>query len=173
MRISDAQGVLFFPVINLDLPTVKITLQQQLRFSLVVGTQKISGLAVVSFGIHRKLIWLRGYHQKTKPAGTRPFLPEHVIHLFVTDISPCASKVDPAFLPRDGIILTNRFGRKLFFAVFASANLRYREAQPGIFTTATDDFSTIQSFTKDGSIAQTSINGLQHLPVIFSQLLLS
>jgi len=100
-------------------------------------------------------------------------LPENVIHLFVTDISPCTSKVNPGFLPGNGIILTNRFGRKLLFAVFASANLRYRETQPGILTTATDDFSTIQLFTKDGSIAQTSINGLQHLPVIFSQLLLS
>ena len=139
LSVSDTNGILLFTMINLNLPAIKITLQQHPGIALSVGAQKIGRIAVIPFGIHRCPVRLRGNHQQTKRAGSRPPLPQNIENLFVPNVAPCSSEMNPARLPGDRLILSNRFRRKPLFAVLAPSSLRGRKTQPCIFPTTTDN----------------------------------
>jgi len=144
LGVTDANGILLLAMIHLNLPPVKIALQQGPGVASQVGTQKIGRITIVPSGVHRGPVRVQGNHQQAKEAPSRPSLPQHIAHLFVPDLAPCASKMNPARLPCDRIVLPHRFRRKSFFTVGTSSSLRGREAQPCIFPTTTDNVHTLQ-----------------------------
>src|SRR5208283_1376481 len=78
------------------------------------------------------------------------------------------SEMGAARLPGDRLILSDRFGRKPFFAVYTSSFPGDRKAQPCILPAPTDDVYARERLQKDGTIAQTTVNSNDHLPLFCS-----
>lgn len=140
LSVTNANSVFLLAMIYLDLPPVKIALQHSLRLAFEIRTQKISLVMMVPPGVHRSPVRLWGNHQEAKESASRSSLPQDVADLFVPDVAPCASKMNPALLPGDRLVLSDRFGRKPLFAVYAPSSIGDREAQPCILSATTNDF---------------------------------
>ena len=169
LSVADAYSVFLLPMIHLDLPPVKIALQQGPSIAFKVGAQKIGRVMVVLSGVHRGSVGLRGDHQQTQEAASRPSLPQDVADLFVSDVAPRTSEMNLARLPGNRVVLSDSFGRKPFFAVYTPSFPERRKAQSCVLPTTANNVYARERLQKDGAIAQTAVNSNDHLSCFCSK----
>src|SRR5512135_2573012 len=85
LSLSDAKDGFFIPMVDLDLPTIKVTLDQVPSRAVNIGRQQIARLTIISRCVGRKPIWdWSNDNQPQLPsAGSSP--PKNSFHDFVTD----------------------------------------------------------------------------------------
>src|SRR5579884_3068551 len=116
----------------LQLPAIKIDLQQRLGFSFAVSTEQIGRLAIKRFAFKGLTVSRRSDHKQSQWSFAAPFSPQHIKYFLIVYVSPLSAVKYPLGFPPDLIVESDRFGSEALVAVDFSAFIGGK-TQNGIF----------------------------------------
>src|ERR1035441_2424298 len=148
-------------MIDFDLPTVEVDLQQLLDGMLEIGGQQESRLAIIQLAALTLAVGSGRHYQQSQWAPARAALPVHPGHLFVAYFSPPAPIEDFGLLPSPLLILPHLLGSEFLGAVKAAPPLRGSPAQHRILARAGDQLGAIPRGAEARAVAETAVAG-QH-----------
>src|SRR3989442_152917 len=99
LSLSHAQNTFFITMIDLDLPSIEINLNERSGATVQVCHQQVSGLPVVDARMRRKLVRLGSDYNQAQLSSAAATFPKHPLHWFVPDVPPVSPKVNLGFSP--------------------------------------------------------------------------
>src|SRR5262245_10334079 len=148
-------------MIDFDLPTVEIDLQEGTGRGGHRGGQQIGRFAIVEAAAFAFAVRSRSNHEQTHRTSARSSLPMNSGEVFVTNYAPITAIKDPGLFPGQSIILTHLFGSELDLVVEAAASGRCTEAERCVPASAGQHFRSFNRGTKDSAVAETAV-GCEH-----------
>src|SRR5438876_2644267 len=156
LGLADAQPVFFFAMIDLDLPAIKVSLQQTRDRTFQVRGQQISGVAVVGARLLRQLVRLGRHHDQPQGAGAGGPLPQHPRHQLVANPAPLSRIAKAGALPGVMVLLADLLGRQ-DLSVLAALASGGGKAQPGVLAAAGQQGDAFPFGAEHGAVAIASI----------------
>ena len=97
LSLAHAQEVLFVSMIDLDLPSVEISLNQSRCIgtgSIRVGGQQVSRVAIVGTCVRGELIGHGSDNEQPQSSGASAAFPQDALDLFIAECSPLSAEID-------------------------------------------------------------------------------
>src|SRR5215468_5470575 len=129
LSLSDTQQVFFFLLIDFDLPTIEVSLENGNDIGSRIGDQQVSGLAVEAMPM--SVIGQGRDDDQAQRKALSATTPEQWADGFVAELMRATGGKDSSALPRNGVVLTHLFGRPQILAVDAppaAARLSFRQS---------------------------------------------
>src|SRR5260370_4966685 len=130
LGLAHSQKIFLVTMIDFNLPSIKAGLHQQLDRSSQISRQEVSGVAIISARVQRKLIRHGSdYYESQSPlAAAAP--PQHVFHLFIFDHPSLAPEINLGFVPCTFRLLAHLLGSEFLLIIFAARAGWGGETQP-------------------------------------------
>src|SRR5262252_335790 len=160
LSLSDPQQIFFVLLIDFDLPTIEVGLEDLNDIGGRIGNQQVGRLAVETMPM--SVIGQRRDDNQTQRAPLSATTPEERANGFVTELMRTASGKYGGALPRNGVVLAHLFGGSQILAVEArstSARGRFRQSrQVDVFTCTSDQYGAFGDSAQHGEIAVAGID---------------
>ena len=142
LSLSDTQQIFLFLLIDFDLPTIEVSLENGNDIGSRIGHQQVSGLAVEAMPM--SVIGQRRDDDQAQRKALSATTPEQWADGFVSELMRATGGKDGSALPGNGVVLTHVFGSSQILAVDAApaaARLSFRQSrQVDVFTRAADQY---------------------------------
>src|SRR5262249_804554 len=165
LSLTDSEDGLFVAMIQLNLPTVEVMLQQFFGGSFQIRAQQISRIAVIDVRMNRHFVRDRGDNDQSKSSLCSTASPEHVIENFVAKFAAFGTEVHWGLFPRQSSRLAHAFRSEDFDRIFATRIGQGWETESGVLPATRQQIDSGYGCFEDGTIAEAPVDWYQQLPL--------
>src|SRR5207253_5327999 len=143
LGLADTDELLFVTMVDLDVPTPEVVLNDGLKRQIRIGADQIGGLAVKQAALFSEAIPQGANNDQSQQPMGAGFAPLDGSDRFIFTVVVLAGGPDPDFAPRNALILEQRFGCGSSLAITSAAAtaglLGRRIKELGVFPNATNE----------------------------------
>src|SRR5262249_28748063 len=157
LGLSDSDSVLHLAMVHLDLPAIKVCLQDDGSRTMQVGSEQERGLAVILALAFAAAIGHGSDHQQAQGSPAAAATPVDRANLFIRHTPPLSAVKDSGLQPGHRFPLADLVRSELLAGIEAAPTRLGSMTEPAVAPCTGHDPDAVQRLAKEGTIAETAI----------------